>query len=238
MKLLVLILAFSMISCAAPLSTTVAPFQLPENLPNHKKVWDLIVAADVIDTPEKSNRIFGTDLAAAGLLPVHLIVSNKGNEEFELDSAQVFGVYGEVFFPAYTLSQAAQLVRASSIGTTIAAQTAVGTLALGVAGAAAGAGIGYAAGNAGAGAAAGGAFGGSAGALSGAAAGASDSYTHRFRHELAVQDFGAKNIFAGDLYRGFIYFQRHPYSILRVKVTNLSQRKTEVIEIPITVQSR
>jgi hypothetical protein len=88
MKLLVLILALSTISCAGPLRTAVAPFQPPETLANHEKVWDLIVAADVIDTPEKSNRIFGTDLAAAGLLPVHLIVSNKGNEEFELDSAQ------------------------------------------------------------------------------------------------------------------------------------------------------
>ena len=129
-------------------------------------------------------------------------------------------------------------MRESSIGTTIAAQAVVGTLALGAAGAVARAGIGYAAGNAAAGAAAGGAFGGSVGAVSGAAAGASDRYTHHFRHELAIQDFGSKNIFVGDLYRGFIYFQRQPYTVLRVKVTNLSQRKTEVIEIPIIVRSQ
>lgn len=102
---------------------------------------------------------------------------------------------------------------------------------------AAGAGIGAAVGDVGAGAAGGAAVGVSSGALSGAAAGASDSYTHRFRHELAVQDFGAKNIFAGDLYRGFIYFQRQPYTMLRVKVTNISQRKVEVVEIPISVQA-
>jgi hypothetical protein len=231
MKVLGLIFVLSIVSCAAPLRTSVAPFRPPETLPNNKRVWDLIVAADVIDTPEKSNRIFGTDLAAAGLLPVHLIVANRGTEEFEIDSAQVFGVYGEEFFPAYTLSQAARLVRESSIGTTIATQAAVGSLALAAAGAAAGAGIGHAAGDAGAGAATGAALGGSVGALSGAAAGASDSYIHRFRHELAVQDFGAKNIFAGDVYRGFIYFQRQPYKMLRIKVTNISQRKTEVIEV-------
>ena len=101
-----------------------------------------------------------------------------------------------------------------------------------------GAGIGYAVGDVGAGAAAGAAVGTSSGALGGAAAGASDSYTHRFRHELAVQDFGAKNIFAGDLYRGFIYFQRQPYTMLRIKVMNISQRKTEVIEIPLASQAK
>ena len=67
----------------------------------------------------------------------------------------------------------------------------------------------------------------------GAAAGASDRYTHRFRHELAIQDFGAKNIYPGDLYRGFIYFQRQPYTMIRVKDTNVSEKKTEVLEIPV-----
>ena len=80
MMRLLLVFAFTLISCAAPLKTSIAPFRPPENLPN-RRVWDLVVAVDVIDTPEQSNRIFGTDLAAAGLLPVHLIVSNKGNEE-------------------------------------------------------------------------------------------------------------------------------------------------------------
>src|SRR5689334_2989481 len=111
-----LVLALIALSCAAPLKTSVAPFRAPENLPN-RKIWGLIVAVDVIDTPEQSNRIFGTDLEAAGLLPVHLIVSNKGSEEYVVDASQVFGAAKGEYFPAYTLSQAAQLVRESSIGT-------------------------------------------------------------------------------------------------------------------------
>jgi hypothetical protein len=238
MMRLLAFLALIAFSCAAPLKTSVAPFRLPETLPNNAKVWDLVVGVDVIDTTDESNRIFGTDLKEAGILPVHLIVSNKGSEEYVVDASQVFGAAGGEYFPAYTLSQAAEVVRESSIGTTIATQAALGALALGIAGAAAGAGIGHAAGDAGAGATAGAAVGVSAGAVRGGAAGSSDSYTHRFRHELAVQDFGAKNIFAGDLYRGFIYFQHQPYTMLRVKVTNISQRKTEVIEIPISVQAQ
>jgi len=48
-----------------------------------------------------------------------------------------------------------------------------------------------------------------------------------------VQDFGAKNIYGGDLYRGFIYFQAQPYTVMRVKITNISERRSEVIEIPL-----
>jgi hypothetical protein len=191
-----------------------------------------------LDTPEKSSRVFGTDLAAADILPVHLIVSNKGSQEYEVDASQIFGIAAGEYYPAFNLSQAAQRVRESSIGTTVAAQAAVGALAMAAAGAAVGAGIGHAAGDAGRGAAAGAAIGGGAGAVGGAAAGASDRYTHRFRHELAVQDFGARNIYSGDLYRGFIYFQRQPYTALRVKVTNVTERKSEVIEIPVTVSGR
>ena len=221
--------------CAAPLKTSVAPFRAPEALPNAKTAWDLVIAADAIDTPEKSARVFGTDLGEAGILPVHLIVSNKGSQEYEINAAQIFAVSQGEYYPAFNLSQAAQRVRESSIGTTVAAQAAVGALVLAVAGAAVGAGVGHAAGDAGKGAAAGAAIGGGAGALLGAAAGASDSYTHQFRHELAVQDFGARNIFGEDLHQGFIYFQWQPYTLLRVKVTNITERKTQVLEIPITV---
>jgi hypothetical protein len=235
MKLAKVLLFLALVGCAAPLRTSVAPFRPPESIPNARTVGNLVIAADVIDTEEKSTRIFGTDLAAAGILPIHLVVSNKGSEEYEIDSSQIFAVFQGEYYPAYTLGQAAQRVRESSIGTTVAAQAALGALVLGAASAAVGAGIGHAAGDAGTGAAAGAAIGAGSGAVAGAAAGASDRYTHRFRHELAVQDFGARNVFSGDLQRGFIYFQRQPYTTLRVKVTNLSQRKSDVVEIPVSV---
>ena len=103
--------------CAAPLKTSVAPFRAPETLPNVKTAWDLVIAADAIDTPEKSARVFGTDLGEAGILPVHLIVSNKGSQEYEINAAQIFAVSQGEYYPAFNLSQAAQRVRESSIGT-------------------------------------------------------------------------------------------------------------------------
>jgi len=198
----------------------------------------LTLGVDILDTPEASTRVFGTDLAVAGILPVHLIVENKGPEEYEIDAAQIFAVAGGTYFPAFNLTQAAQRVRESSIGTTVAGQAALGALAGAMAGAAIGAAAGSVTGNAGRGAAVGTALGSTTGGLSGAAEGASDRYTNRFRHELAVQDFGDRVIFGGDLHRGFLYFQVQPYTMLRVKVTNITARQSEVVEIPMQVVPR
>jgi hypothetical protein len=207
-------------------------------LPNAQRVAGLLVAADVLDTPEKSSRVFGTDLATADILPIQLIVENQGLDEFEIDASQIFGVSVLEYFPAFNLSQAAQRVRESSIGTTVAGQAVLGAIAGAAAGAAIGAAVGGSGGNAGAGAATGAAIGSATGLASGAASGASDRYTHQFRHELAAQDFGQRVVYRGDLHQGFIYLQRQPYSALRVKIANISQRTAQVLEIPISVTSR
>ena len=38
--------------------------------------------------------------------------------------------------------------------------------------------------------------------------------------------------------QGFIYFQLQPYRALRIKVMNISERKTQEIEIPVAVAFR
>lgn len=127
------------VGCAAPLRTTVAPFRLPDSYPSFTRIEGLELAVDPVDTEEQSARIFGTDLRSADVLPLHLIIKNGGSHEFEINAAQIFGISaaGE-FAGAYTLQQASQRVRESSIGTTAATGLAVGALT----GAAAGAAIG------------------------------------------------------------------------------------------------
>lgn len=234
---LCLVILFLVGCTAAPLRTSVAPFHLPNQIP-HEKIWQLTIGAEVLDTQEKSKNVFGTDLSVANILPVHLIVENTGSEEYEIDASQFFAVANDMYYPAFNLDQAAKLVRESSIGTTVAGQAILGAIAGTVAGAAVGAAAGSVAGDTGTGAGYGAAIGGSLGGVSGAVEGTSDRYTYQFRHELAVQDFGDRVIFSGDLQRGFIYFQVQPYTKLRVKVTNITKRKTQVIEIPIQVLLR
>jgi len=117
----------------------------------------------------------------------------------------------------------------------VATQAVLGALATAAAGAAIGAAAGGAAGDAGKGAAYGAAIGGAVGVTSGAVAGVSDRFAHQFRHELTIQDFGDRVIFPGDLVQGFSYFQLQPYRPLRVKVTNLTERKIQEIELPVTI---
>jgi len=224
--------------CAAPLRTSVAPFRAPEFFPIAQTLGGHVVAADLLDTREKSRRVFGIDLEAADILPVQLVVKNTGSQEYEINAAQVYGMTQIEYFPAFNLSQAAQRVRESSIGTTVATQAVLGALATATAGVAIGAAAGGAAGASGKSAAYGAAIGGAVGTTAGAAAGASDRYTHQFRHELAVQDFGDRVIFPGDLMQEFIYFQLQPYRALRIKVMNISERKTQEIEIPVAVAFR
>lgn len=230
---LVIVLLLLGIGCAAPLKTTVAPFRLPETYPSFVRIEGLELAVDPIDTEEHSTRIFGTDLRSADVLPIHLIIKNSGSHEFEINAAQLFGISaGGEFAGAYTLHQATQRVRESSIGTTAAAGAAVGALA----GAAAGAAIGGAVGG-GEGAATGAAVGGAAGGVGGAAEGTtSDAITQRFKRELAAQDFGDRVIAPGNIEHGFVYLKWQPYTSIRIKVFDITTNKVHETQLPISVR--
>jgi hypothetical protein len=73
------------------------------------------------------------------------------------------------------------------------------------------------------------------GVTGGVAAGTADHNTHQFRHELASQDFDDRVVFPGDLLQGFIYVQVQPYRVIQIKVTNITERVTQEIELPVTV---
>lgn len=230
----ILALGFLLIGagCAAPLRTTVAPFRPPESYPSSTQIEGLVLAVDPVDTEEHSTRIFGTDLRSAEILPLHLIVRNTGSHEFEINAAQIFGITtGGEFAGAYTLQQASQQVRESSIGTTAATGLAVGALA----GAAAGAAIGAAAGG-GEGAATGAAVGGAVGGVGGVAEGTSDTITHRFKRELAAHDFGDRVIAPGNIEHGFVYLKWQPYTSIRIKVFDITTNKVHEIHLPLTIR--
>ncbi|MBZ0169913.1 hypothetical protein MELA_01044 [Candidatus Methylomirabilis lanthanidiphila] len=218
--------------CAAPLRTTVTPFRPPESYPSSTRIEGLVLAVDPVDTEEHSTRVFGTDLRTAEVLPLHLIARNTGSHEFEINAAQIFGMTaGGEFAGAYTLHQASQRVRESSIGTTAATGLAVGALA----GAAAGAAIGGAAGG-GEGAATGAAVGGAVGGVGGVAEGTSDTITSRFKRELAAQDFGDRVIAPGNIEHGFVYLTWQPYTSVRIKVFDITTNKVHEVQLPITIR--
>ena len=220
-------------ACAAPLKTRPTPFADPGTLP-HVEINGLVVGIEVLDTPERSNQAFGTDLGVAGVLPVRLIAKNAGSHEFEVDSRQVFGVVTDgQFLQAYDLDQATGEIRGSSIGTTVATGAAVGALAGAAVGAGVGAGIGSAAGDTGTGAASGAAIGGTLGAAHGAGAGASDWITVDFRRQLAAAQFGDKVLFPGNLHQGYVFLPRSDFARIRLLVLDITDGRSREVSVPL-----
>lgn len=224
----IILLALS--GCAAPLKTDTVSFKPPAYYPNHQEIEGLHVAMVPIDSPERLQAIFGTDLKAANILPIHLIVENSGAKEFEVNAVQVFGVTadGEMTV-AYSLEKSAEHVRHSSIGTTAATGAVVGAIAGAAAGAALGAAIGQATDDAGAGAATGAAIGGATGAATGTGAGLSDAITVRFKKELAALAFEDRVIYPRDIQQGFIYLKWNAYRKIRMKLFDITANKTHEI---------
>ncbi|WP_244859932.1 hypothetical protein [Nitrosococcus oceani] len=209
------------------MNTDTVSFKSPAHYANHQQIDGLDIAMIPIDSPDRSKAIFGTDLKTANILPVHLIVENKGTKEFEINAQQIFGVVanGEMT-AAYSLGKSAQHVRRSSIGTTAVTGAVVGAVAGAAVGAGLGAAIGHAAGDSGGGAGAGAAIGGATGAATGAGAGLSDAITIQFKKELASLAFEDRVIYPGDIQQGFIYLKWNPYQKIRVKVFDITDNKT------------
>jgi outer membrane lipoprotein SlyB len=210
---------------------------MPQYYQNYKEVEGLCIAINPVDSEEKSEEIFGTDMKTANILPIQLIVHNTGRKEFEINHQQIFGVTAnDEYTVAYTLNKAATHVRNSSIGTTAVTGAVVGAVAGAAIGAGIGAGIGQAAGDAGKGAEAGAIIGGVEGASVGTAVGLSDSFTVKFKRELANLAFEDRVIFPGDVQQGFIYVKWKPYTSIRVKIFNITDNKISDLQFNINVK--
>ena len=214
-----LIIILFIFGCSAPLKTDTVSFKLPSSYVNHKSVDGLRIAVIPVDSLEESEETFGTDLKTANILPVHLVIQNSSNKEFEVNHQQIFAINpNEELTVAYNLNKTAEHVRSSSIGTTAATHAVAGALA----GAAVGAGLGAA-------------IGAAVGGTSGAGAGLSDSITFQFKRELANLSFGDRVIFQGDIQQGFIYFKWQNYKKIRVNVFNITDNKMNELIFDISV---
>jgi hypothetical protein len=231
-----LIIILFIFGCSAPLKTDTVSFKLPSSYVNHKSVDGLNIAVIPVDTLKESEKTFGTDLKTANILPVHLVIQNSSNKEFEVNHQQIFAINpNEELTVAYNLNKTAEHVRSSSIGTTTATKAMAGALAGAAIGAGLGAAIGSASGNSDSGAGTGAALGAAVGGTSGAGAGLSDSITFQFKRELANLSFGDRVIFQGDIQQGFIYFKWQNYKKIRLNVFNITDNKMNELIFDISV---
>ena len=54
------------------------PFRAPESYANHREVAGAVIAAQAFADPKEAEEAFGFDMLGAGLLPVQLVIDNKG----------------------------------------------------------------------------------------------------------------------------------------------------------------
>ncbi|MDD2219262.1 MAG: hypothetical protein PHO79_01190 [Desulfoplanes sp.] len=229
--------ALLIVACAPPMKVEDVSFIPPSSIQGCQNLEGLEIAVEPIDSLHESENIFHTDLKEAQVLPVHIIVQNTGNKEFEINHQQMFGILPNGRYQvAFTLDNAANKIRNSSIGTTAVTQTVAGA-ALGAAvGAGVGAGIGYAAGDTGTGAGAGAIIGGTTGAVAGLGDGVSDRWTFEFKKQLTTHAFQDRVIYPGDIQQGFIYLRWNKYKKLRMKIFNISDNTTKEMVFPMYVE--
>lgn len=80
---------FALSGCTAYKSQYVS-FRPPEAYPNNKVVDGVSLGAEAYADPELAQNAFGFDIKGAGLLPVQLVIDNKGGENLEIVQAQTF----------------------------------------------------------------------------------------------------------------------------------------------------
>jgi hypothetical protein len=232
-----MIALFLCTSCASPLHVEDSTFKPPASYANYKEFDGLQIAIDPICSKSRLSENFGTDLWKANILPVQLIVANKGNKELEINHQQIFAVSDDgTYRVAQTLDTTAKNVRKSSIGQTVAAGTVAGAVVGTAVGAGIGAGVGSAFDDAGQGAKTGAIVGGTSGAASGMGHGLSDSITLEFKKQLAAHAFEDKVIYPGDIHQGYIYFRWKPYNKIRIKLFNITDNQHQEIFIPVNTR--
>lgn len=214
-------------------------FRAPTQYQNHYEHSGFTIAFLPILNEEESRKSFNVDFGRTDVIPVRVIVQNRGNREIMIDAKQVFGTTSEGdFYQSYDLDQSTRIIRRSEIGKGMATGAAVGALAGAAIGAGVGAAVGHASGGSGhasRGAESGAIIGGTAGAVGGVTAGA-DAIDQQVRREMRRADWGTQVIYPGEMKTGFIFFPRVEFREIAFSIYDLIERKP--ISAAVTFQNR
>ena len=206
-------------------------FRPPDQVANVQQVGGSKVAAEQYADKDAARAAFGFDIRGADLLPIQVIIDNRGPERFEIVADQTFlvdssGAYWNLLDRKTTY----QRVESSSEYGAVSKGAVEKGMWTAAAGALAGAAIGVLSGHnvaeaAGMGAAAGAA----AGAIyGGAEAGSSGESGRQIARDLAGKDLENRIIEPGNLGRGFLFFPGEAPSAgqLRLQLRDVTTGKT------------
>ncbi|MCX7634434.1 MAG: glycine zipper family protein [Syntrophales bacterium] len=205
----VLLFVFSLVQACATYEPTVVPFKLPSAYPNATEVAGAVVAAYAYTDAAETEKAFGFDMIAAGIIPVKVIFDNKGSHPLDIVAAQTFlaDVEGNLW-PVLDEKMAYDRIQKKTQFGKVAPEAAkYGGLA-GIAGGVIGAAIGIVSGqNVGDAVMKGAAIGAATGITMGGTKGLSDrDVQERIRSDLEKRSLENRSVKPGELAHGFVFF--------------------------------
>lgn len=208
-------------ACATAYVAKPLPFRMPDTYQNAQEFGGATIAARAYTEAKEARESFGFDVLGAGMLPVEIVVDNKGVHSLEINGGQTFleDKQGNLW---PVLNQDLAYDRATKFAKT--QETFSGAAQSSVLGAAAGAAIGLAIGilsghdignTIGKGAV--------VGAVGGGLMGGADAYNagnarHVIGEDLQRKDLQARSIAAGTLAYGFMFFPAEAKTAKSVRV--------------------
>ncbi len=77
-------------SCATSYVSKPLPFKLPSAYPNAQEAGGAVIAARAYTDVKEAKENFGFDIIDAGMLPVEVVIDNKGPHQLEINGTQTF----------------------------------------------------------------------------------------------------------------------------------------------------
>ncbi len=208
-------------ACATAYVAKPLPFRMPESYPNAQEFGGATMAAKAFSDAKEASESFGFDVIGAGMLPVEIVIDNKGVHPLEINGTQTFleDRQGNLW---PVLNQQLAYDRATKYAQT--KETFSGAAESGALGAAAGAAIGLAIGvlsghdignTIGQGAVVG-AVGG--GLIGGANAYSAGDARHDIIEDLRQKSLQSRSVAPGTLAYGFVFFPAEAKTVKRVRL--------------------
>jgi hypothetical protein len=232
--LLIGVLVFGMTACATTYVAKPLPFKMPGAYPNAQEAGGAVIGAKAFTDQKEAKENFGFDVIGAGMLPVEIVIDNKGLHSLEINGTQTFLEDNQSnLWPVLDRNLAYD--RATKYAQT--KETFTGAAQSGFLGAAAGAVIGAAIGivtgrNIGNAVGKGAAVGAAAGSVGGGSkAYNNDSARHAIVDDLQQKSLQTKAIAPNTLAYGFIFFPAESKSAkaLRVQLVEKDTGKSFVL---------
>ena len=81
---------FAVVACSTSYVAKPLPFKLPSAYPNAQEVGGAVIGARAFTDAKEAKDNFGFDVINAGMLPVEIVIDNKGPHPLEINGAQTF----------------------------------------------------------------------------------------------------------------------------------------------------